>query len=109
MILVWSTSDSPASMAPARTCWRMRTTSSDERISCTSLLVVGIGSLRLAQPLTDEIQAALHIESGLHARQGQAQLDKRDGDGRTHADDDRVGIENARDAGDIGQHAANEA
>src|SRR5262245_5003084 len=104
MILVWSTRVRPAATASARVCWRTRTTSSDARMaSCSALLVVAIDLLQ-AIPPPDQRHAALDIEGGAHAGQRKAQLDQRDGDCRAHAHDHRVGIEDARDRGDVVEH-----
>src|SRR5689334_21360408 len=108
MILVWSTRLRPAPIAIVRANWRTRTTSSEERISSRSLFVV-IFQIRRLEPRVDERHAAFDVQSGLDPRQGQSKLDQRDRDRRTHADNDRVGIQNAGHRGDIVEHPADEA
>src|SRR6202012_5421641 len=60
-------------------------------------------------PHVDESHAALDVQGGLDAGQRQTELDQRDRHRRPHADDDRFGIEDTRDGGDIIEHSADEA
>ena len=56
----------------------------------------------------EQRHAALHVERGAHARQRQPELDQRDRDRRLHADHDRLGVEDPRHGGDVGDHPADE-
>ena len=64
---------------------------------------------RFLQPTLNQRHAALDVQRRLHARQRQAEFHQRDRDRRPHADHDRLGVEDARDRGDIVEHAADEA
>src|SRR5262245_21295957 len=95
IILVWSTRLKPSSVDHLRTAWRTTTTSSEERMSRRSLFDTTIGVLRRAPAHRgpQELHAFFHVERGAHPRERQPQLDQRDGDGRLHADHDRLGVQ----------------
>src|SRR5580693_6683129 len=103
MIFVWSTRLRPASSAMVRVCCRTLTTSSDERISRRSVLVVGI---KLPQTTLDQRHTSFDIQRRLDAGKRKAEFDERDRDRRPHAHDYSVGIENARHRSDVVEHPA---
>src|ERR1700733_9885665 len=108
MILVWSTVLKPAPSASVRAAWRTRTTSSEERISTFSLFCVVIFRLRRREPRVDESHAALDVQGGFDAGERQSKLDQRDRHRGPHADNHGVGVQNARDRGDVVEHPADE-
>jgi hypothetical protein len=55
-----------------------------------------------------KLHPLVDVQARPNARQGQAQLHQRDGDGGPHADHDRLGVEDARHRGDVADHAADE-
>src|SRR5690606_24688276 len=59
-------------------------------------------------PLMQQLHALLDVERSADALQRQPQLDQRDGDGRLHADDDGLGIHDARKAGNRTDHPSDE-
>src|SRR5262249_29143292 len=61
------------------------------------------------EPTPDELHAAFDVQRGPHAGERQAELDQRDRHGRPHSDDDGLGVEDARDGGDVVEHAPDEA
>ena len=58
--------------------------------------------------MSQQLHAALDVQRGCDARQRQAQFHQRDRHGRLHADQHGSRIENARHAGNVGDHAADE-
>src|SRR6185436_10944239 len=113
-ILVWSTRLNPISTAHARTIWRTRTTSSGFCRGSFSVRTMAIrwfvfrGHRRRRDRRLQHVHGPLDVQRGADAAQRHTQLHERDGDGRTHADDDRLGIEHAGHPGDVAQHAADE-
>src|SRR5690606_11653472 len=83
--------------------------SSPDLIGRTSAALSATGPPDRRDSFADQRHASLDIERRLHTGQRQAELDERDRHGRTHADDDRLRVENARDRGDVVEHATDEA
>src|SRR3954447_5198463 len=73
-----------------------------------SAFVVGIVCLRLREAALDQGHPALDVQRGPDAGERQSEFDQRDCHRGPHSDDDGVGVENARNRGDIVQHAADE-
>src|SRR6185436_6505080 len=109
-IFVWSTRPNASSTAHLLTACRASTTSSDDRIWTTSLTVVGIFDLRSrrSERSLEQRHAAFDVERRADAVQRQPELDERDRHGGLHADDDRLGVEDARHLGDVAEHSADE-
>src|SRR6185437_9454959 len=103
MILVWSTRLKPAASAIVRANWRTRTTSSEERISSRSLFVV-IFQVRRLKSRANKSHAAFDVEGCFDAGKGQSKLHQRNRHRRAHTDDHRIGIQDARDRGNIVEH-----
>src|SRR6476659_4559236 len=106
-ILVWSTSENLSSCVSLRTCCLASTMSCSERSGAWPLAFGVIGSVRGYLP-AQQRHAAFDVQRGRDAGQRQAELDQRDRDGRLHAHENRLRAEDARDAGDVGDHAADE-
>src|SRR5215208_325882 len=123
-ILVWSTRLNLSSCVSFRTAWRASTTSCSVRRGRASDLRTAIRDLltgeRVAAPiaarftarvvngLAQALHAALDVERRLHAFERQPQLHQRDRHRRPHPDEDGAGVEDARHAGDAGDHPADE-
>src|SRR3954469_970190 len=106
-IFVCSTRLKPSSMARLLTTWRALTTSSPLRTGkvSTSRAIAGPAAIdRRAQ----QLEARVDVQRRANAGQLQPELHQRDGDGRAHADDDRLRIEDARHRGDVAEHPAHE-
>src|SRR5215207_8940245 len=92
-IFVWSTKLNVSSWVSFRTAWRASTTSCSTLSGRASLLRTAIRDLlprvvrRFAQRRPQPLHAALDVQGGLHALEGQSQLDQRDGHRRAHADE----------------------
>src|SRR5262249_14352540 len=118
-IFVWSTRVSRRSTAVARTAWRIRTMSSDDRRDRVSSLSIdirgldgGLGAGAVAFALAERAAGGLHalldVECGAHAGEGQAELDQRDGDRRSHAHHHRLRVKHPSDRRDGPEHAPDE-
>src|SRR3954471_8564804 len=93
-IFVCSTREEQSSWANFRTAWRARTMSCSLLRGSTSVFVMdAIGVLLPGHGGPQQAHAALDVEGGLDAGQGEAQLDERDRDGGLHADQDGGGVE----------------
>src|SRR4051812_8126927 len=106
-IFVWSTSEKPSSCVSRRTSWRASTMSCSDLSGVTPLAGVDICAIRVDLP-AQHGHAPLHVESSCDTRQRQSELDQRDGDGRLHSDEDRLGAEDLPDARDVAHHPADE-
>src|SRR5262249_21399079 len=83
--------------------------SCDERTGSVSSTGIAVTiAVAPAERRTEELHALVDVETGANARQRQTELDERDGDGRAHADDDRLGVEHPRHRGDVADHAPDE-
>ena len=72
------------------------------------LFGAAIGAMVFEQPALEQRHAVLYVQRRADTLKGQAELDERDGNGRTHPDDDGVGVEHAGHRGDVGDHPADE-
>src|SRR5262249_8281242 len=118
-IFVWSTRLSRRSTAAARTAWRMRTMSSDDRSDSVSSLSIGIrglgdgfGGCAVASARLERTAKNLHalfdVESGAHAGKGEAKRHEGDGHRRSHAHHHRLRVEHSSNRRDAPEHAADE-
>src|SRR4051794_8844045 len=97
MIFVWSTRVNPCSAETALTDCRARTMSFEERSWITSRLRTIVRSLRERQlnVRAQQLHPPVHIERGAYPGERKPELHERDGDRGSHADDDRLCVENA--------------
>src|SRR5262245_60349515 len=107
-IFVWSTRLKPTATAHSRTTCRTATMSSDERIARVSSRRTAIPAPAVLERLADQRDPLLDVQRRAHAGQCQTELDERDRDRRTHADDGRLRVEDARHRGDVAEHPADE-
>src|SRR6185503_2217141 len=103
-ILVCSTRLKPTSIARLRTACRALTTSSPLRTGNVSRSLAIGRLIRSRQQLAHQNQARIEVQCSADARQRQAELDQRDRDRRTHADDHGLRIEDAGHRGYVAEH-----
>src|SRR5262249_699496 len=104
---VWSTRLNPSPTAHSRTACRTPTTSSELRTRRVSCRTTAIATSRRRRA-GDELHAAFHVQRRRHAFERETELDERDRDRRSHADDDRARVEDACHRRDVREHAADE-
>src|SRR6185503_13211126 len=107
-ILVWSTRPNPRLTAHSRASWRTRPPSSSPRTDTCSSLTTAMAGLALLAGGLQELHAPLHVEGRAHAGQGEPELDEGDGDGRAHARDHGVRVQDAGHGRDVAEHAPDE-